>query len=165
METSLPWFLWLFPIAFTLHNIEEAIWFPDFSKSAQKFHKPVDTFEFSFAIIILTVFSIVITIMFFIDGKQSLACYLYFAFNFGMLINVLFPHLTATIILKKYCPGLLTGILLLAPISAYVLSWGYSNEYFIFPKFWFVVIPFTGLVIGMIPILFKIGKHVQKILG
>ena len=163
METSLSWFFWLFPISFALHNIEEALWFPVFSKSAGKFHKPVDTFEFVFAVIILTLFSIVITLLFVINGKRSLSCYLYFAFNFGMLINVFFPHLAATVVLKKYCPGLLTGILFLIPTTAYILLFGYSNEYFIFPKFWFIAISFAGFVIGVIPILFKFGKYVKKI--
>jgi len=165
METSLSWFFWLFPISFALHNIEEALWFPVFSKSAGKFHKPVDTFEFVFAVTILTLFSIVITFLFFINGKQSLACYLYFAFNFGMLINVFFPHLVATIVLRKYCPGLVSGILFLIPSTIYILSYGYENEYFLIPKFLFITIPFAGLVIGSIPILFKVGKCVQKILG
>ncbi len=163
MDTSISLFFWLFPIAFTIHNIEEAIWFPPFSKSAGKFHEPVDTFEFVFAEIILTLISIVITLLFFMNGKQSLACYLYFAFNFGMLINVFFPHLVATIVLRKYCPGLLTGILFLIPVTAYILFYGYKNEYFLFPKFWLITIPFAALVIGLIPILFNIGQYIQKI--
>jgi hypothetical protein len=165
METSISWFFWLFPIAFAIHNTEEALWFPAFSKSAGKFHKPVGTFEFAFAVSILTLFSIIITFLFFINGKQSFACYLYFAFNFGMLINVFFPHLVATIVLKKYCPGLLTGILFLIPTTVYILLFGYGNEYFIFPIFWFITIPFAGLIIGLIPILFRFGKYIQKILG
>ena len=46
----IPWFFWLFPVAFTLHNIEEALWLPAFSKSAGKFQKPVNTFEYEFAV-------------------------------------------------------------------------------------------------------------------
>ncbi len=163
MDTSFHWFFWLFPLVFALHNIEEAIWFPAFSKSAGKFHQPVEKFEFAFAVIILTIVSIVITILFSLNGKLSIACYLYFAFNFGMLINVFFPHLLATIALRKYCPGLLTGVLLLVPITIYILLFGHSNKYFIFPRFWFIAIPFTLLVIGSIPFLFKLGKHIQII--
>jgi Na+(H+)/acetate symporter ActP len=162
METSIPWFFWLFPISFALHNVEEAIWFPAFSKSAGKFHKPVEKYEFTFAVVILTLLSFIITILFSIHGKLSIACYLYFAFNFGMLINVFFPHLVATIFSKKYCPGLLTGILFLIPTTVYILLFGYNNEYFIFPKFWYIAIPFAGLVIWSIPILFKVGKYFQK---
>ena len=73
--------------------------------------------------------------------------------------------MVATIVLNKYCPGLLTGILFLIPTTVYILLFGYSNEYFIFPTFWFITIPFAGLVIGLIPILFKVGKNVQKILA
>ena len=65
MQSVIPWFFWLFPIAFTIHNIEEALWLPAFSKSAGKFHKPVNSFEFAFALIILTLLSIIITFLFF----------------------------------------------------------------------------------------------------
>jgi len=148
-----------------IHNIEEALWLPAFSKSAGKFHKPVDTFEFAFAVIILTLLSYVITLQFYASGKNSLACYLYFAFNFGMLINVFFPHLAATIVLRRYCPGLLTGILFLMPTTIYILLYGYENEYFLFPKFWFITIPFAGIVLGSLPILFKAGKYLQRIIS
>jgi hypothetical protein len=162
METSIPWFFWLFPVAFAIHNLEEAIWFPAFSKSAGKFHKPLNTFEFSFAVITLTFLSVIITFLFYLHEKQNIFCYFYFAFNFGMLINVFFPHLAATIVLRKYCPGLLTGILFLIPTTVYILLYGYENGYFLFPKFWFITIPFAGFVIGLIPILFKVGKCLQR---
>ncbi len=162
MNSIIPWIFWLFPIAFTIHNIEEAFWLPAFSKSAGKFHKPIDSFEFIFAIIILTLLSIIITFLFYQKGKQSLICYLYFAFNFGMLLNVFYPHLIATVVLKKYCPGLITGILFIIPSTTYILIYGYQNQYFLFPKFWIITIPFAVLVVGSIPILFKIGKYLQE---
>jgi hypothetical protein len=162
MDNLIPWFFWLFPISFTIHNIEEAFWLPDFSKSAGKFHKPVDTFEFVFALIFITLLSIVITFLFYNNGKQSLACYLYFAFNFGMLINVFYPHLVATIFLKKYCPGLITGILFLTPSTVYILTYGYQNQYFLFPQFWIIMVPFAFVVVSSIPILFKVGKYIKK---
>jgi len=162
METSVPWFFWLFPIVFAIHNTEEAIGLPTFSKSAGKYHKPVDTFEFVFALIIITLLATTITFLFYLSGKQSLACYLFFAFNFGMLINVFFPHIAATIALKKYCPGLLSGLLFLAPTTSFLLFYGYQNKYFLFPKFWIITIPFAGLVVWSIPILFKLGKYLQK---
>lgn len=31
---------WLFPIVVTLHNAEEAIWFPDWTKRAGRWHAP-----------------------------------------------------------------------------------------------------------------------------
>lgn len=165
MDASLPWIFWLFPIVFTIHNIEEALWLPDFSKKAGKYHKPVDTFEFVFAVVVLTLIALIITVSFYAAGKQSISSYLFFAFNFGMFINVFFPHLVATIALKKYCPGLLTGLLLLAPTTAYLLWYGYQNRYFEFPTFWLITIPFAGLVVGSIPIWFRVGRQLEKVLG
>jgi hypothetical protein len=165
METSIPWIFWAFPIVFAIHNVEEAIWLPAFSKFAGKYYKPVDTFEFVFALTIITMLAAVITFLFYLTGKQSTACYLFFAFNFGMLINVFFPHIVATIALKKSCPGLLTGVFLLGPTTIYLLLYGYSNDYFLFPKFWIVTIPFAAVVVGSIPFLFKVGKYLQNKLG
>jgi hypothetical protein len=165
METSFSWIFWAFPVAFTIHNIEEAIWLPAFSQSAGKYHKPVRRFEFVFALIVITLFAAVITFLFYLSGKHSVACYLFFSFNFGMLINVFIPHLVATIALKKYCPGLLTGILFLTPTTIYLLLYGYNNGYFVFPTFWFVTIPFAAVVLWSIPFLFKVGKYLQNRFG
>ena len=162
MDSGIPWFFWLFPVAFAIHNIEEALWLPGFSKSAGKFHKPVNSFEFVFALIVLTLLSIIITFLFYQNGKQSITCYLYFAFNFGMLLNVVHPHLTATVVLKKYCPGLITGILFLIPCTTYILMYGYQNQYFLFPEFWIITIPFAVLVVSSIPLLFKAGRYLQQ---
>jgi len=40
---------WLFLLAFTLHNIEEGIWLPKWSKHAKKYYSPVSNREFHFA--------------------------------------------------------------------------------------------------------------------
>lgn len=165
MDASLPWIFWAFPIVFTIHNIEEALWLPEFSRKAGKYHQPVDTFEFVSAVVVITLMAIFITACFYAMGKQSIACYLFFAFNFGMFINVFFPHMVATIALRKYCPGLLTGILLLFPTTGYLLWYGYQNQYFVFPMFWLITIPFLGLVVASIPVLFRVGKKLEKALG
>ena len=162
MAVSEFWFFWLFPAAFALHNTEEAIWMPSFSKTAGRFARPVNSFEFIFAVVILTILSVIITELFFIYGKESFFCSLYFAFNLAMLLNVFFPHIAAAISLKKYCPGLLTGLIFLAPVTIYILYYGYTNGLIKFPEFWFVAIPFTLLIIASIPFLFNTGKLLQK---
>ncbi len=160
VQTSFPWFFWLFPVAFALHNIEEALWLPAWSQSAGRFHRPVGAFEFRFALLILTLISIVITYLFSLRGAQSWAAYLYFAFNFGMFVNVFLPHVAATIALRKYCPGTLTGLFLLAPTTLILLLRGYAEAFFLFPTFWFVTIPFAIAIVGSIPLLFKAGKMI-----
>jgi hypothetical protein len=159
-----PWVFWLFPTAFAIHNIEEALWLPAWSQSAGRFHKPVGAFEFRFALVVLTSIAVVITALLCASGKQSIPSYLFFAFSFGMLVNVFAPHLTATLVLRRYCPGLLTGLLVVMPTTGFLLWFGYTKEYFLFPMFWYVTIPFAGLVIGSIPVLFKVGKRIRNLL-
>jgi hypothetical protein len=125
----------------------------------------VEAFEFRFALVVLTSLAVVITALLYTSGRQSIPSYLYFAFNFGMLVNVFMPHLAATIALKKYCPGLLTGILVLIPTTSLILWHGYQHQYFLFPLFWYITIPFAGLVIGSIPVLFKVGKGIKDLVG
>jgi hypothetical protein len=165
MSNSAPWFFWLFPVVFALHNIEEALFLPAWSRSAGRLHKPVGVFEFVFAIVALTSVSVVVTILASSAGRQALPTYLFFAFNLGMLVNVFCPHLIATIVQKQYCPGLFTGLLLVAPTTAYLLLYGFDNQYFVFPMFWYVAIPSAALVVGSIPLLFRIGRVFQRALA
>jgi uncharacterized protein with HXXEE motif len=154
----MPWFFWLFPIAFAIHNIEEALWFPEWSRSAGRFHRGVGTFEFTFAVIVLTLVSVIITTVFAVRGRLSVASEMFFAFNLGMLLNVFVPHLAATIALRRYCPGLLTGVVLLVPTTTYLLVYGYRHQYIVAPRFWFVAIPFLALLVASIPVLFWTGR-------
>lgn len=50
-------------ISFIIHNLEEAIWLPNWSKYAGKYHKPVQTNEFLFALIIITILGIILTFL------------------------------------------------------------------------------------------------------
>lgn len=120
-------------------------------------------FEFRIALTILTILSIAITALLYATGRQSVVSYLFVAFNFGMFINVFMPHLAATIALRKYAPGLLTGLVLLSPITSYLLWYGYKNGFFLFPMFWYATITFAALVIGTIRIFFRIGRRLKGV--
>jgi hypothetical protein len=165
MHNSVPWFFWLFPLVFALHNTEEALFFPAWSKFLGKFHKPVGLFEFMFAIMALTSVSVVITILASLAGKQALPTYLFFALNLGLLVNAFCPHLLATIVQKQYCPGVFTGLLFVAPTTVYLLLYGFDHRYFVFPMFWYVAIPFGALLVGSIPMLFRIGRMFRRALA
>lgn len=112
----------LFLLGFSLHNIEEALWLPNWSKYARKYHKEVSPHEFRFAVIIVTAIGYLLTFQYFIFGADYAAAkYIYLGFILMMVVNVFFPHLIATIVLKKYAPGTITGILLNAPLGTYIL--------------------------------------------
>jgi len=112
----------LFLLGFSLHNIEEALWLPGWSKHARKYHKEVSPNEFRFAVIIVTAIGYLLTFQYFVFGSAYAAAkYIYLGFILIMIVNVFFPHLIATIVLKKYAPGLITGLLLNAPLGIYIL--------------------------------------------
>jgi len=112
----------LFLMGFTLHNLEESVWLPEWSKHAKKFHEPVERNQFIFAVIIVTMLGYLITLVnILFDQPGNILNYVYLGFIGMMGLNSIFPHLVATFILKKYAPGLLSGILLNLPISLIII--------------------------------------------
>ena len=112
----------LFLFAFTLHNIEEGLWLPGWSTSAGGFHPSVGTDEFRFGVLVVTLLGYWATFLFLAFGAgSSLIRYVYFGFLLMMAMNAVFPHLVATIALKKYAPGTITGLLLNLPLALYIV--------------------------------------------
>jgi hypothetical protein len=111
--------LWLFPIALTLHNLEEAIWLPGWSASAGGFHPPVGAAEFRLTLGVLTAAAWWLTGMALRRGGRWLDAF--HAASAMMLLNVVFPHLLATVALGRYAPGLGTALVCILPVSATLL--------------------------------------------
>lgn len=151
----------LFLMGFTLHNIEEGIWLPAWSRHAGKYHKEVSGNEFRFAVIAVTALGYLFTFQYFIFPHSFFSRHLYLAFILMMTINVIFPHLAATLILKRYAPGLLTGVMLNAPIGIYILSQKISSAGELLYTILFTVI-LAVIFIILIKILFKIENSVFK---
>ena len=98
---------WLFPVAVTLHNLEEAIWLPGWvAKHANQLPYVAGPAEFRFAAAVLTVAAYVITYLSVHHGRESLWTYLWFGYVVTMLANVFIPHVPATLIFRSYTPGL-----------------------------------------------------------
>lgn len=149
----------LFLMAFTLHNIEEGIWLPKWSKYAGKYHPQVANNEFHFAVMVITLLGYILTFIFLVSGNSNeIIKYLYLGFLLMMCFNALFPHIIATIVLKKYAPGTLTGILLNLPIGLFVIFGKYGDG-----------LEFNKLIVGFVVIavislgslrpLFKLGNR------
>jgi hypothetical protein len=119
----------LFLMSFTLHNIEEGIWLPKWSKYAGKYHPQVANNEFHFAVMVITLLGFLLTFLFFVSGNSNeIIKYLYLGFLLMMCFNAVFPHLMATMFLKKYAPGTLTGILLNLPIGLFIIFGKYGDS-------------------------------------
>lgn len=110
-----------FCFAITLHNLAEALWLPQWSKHASKFHRPVSSNEFNFAVVFITILAYLSTFLFFYFPEVSLTKWIFTGFLGSMIVNAIFPHLVATILIKKYAPGLMTGVLLNVPINSLII--------------------------------------------
>ena len=56
----------LFLLGFSLHNIEEAVWLPEWSSHAKKFHKEISRTEFLFAVIVITALGYLLTFQYYL---------------------------------------------------------------------------------------------------
>jgi hypothetical protein len=152
----------IFLLGFTLHNFEESIWLPGWSKHAQKFHKPVEKNQFIFAVIIVTIIGYLVTVAEIIDNTPgSVFSYIYLGFIGMMALNTLLPHLAATILLKKYAPGLITALLLNLPLSIIIIARyivAGINVYF----FIIAVLAFTIIMLSLLKPLFKLGDKLIR---
>ena len=105
-------FYFLFPSLFMLHELEEIVWMPSFVKkiSAQFPDNLILSYytPFAFNAIVLEQFLILLLSLF-------LSCWfnnytIYATIVIAYIYHVL-GHLIQTIVIRKYVPGLLTGIL------------------------------------------------------
>ena len=112
----------LLPFAFALHNFEEALSMEKWTKSLpDHIHKPVTTRQFGIAVLLFSIlgFAVTLTKGFY---RTEQYYYLVIAGFAGMLfLNVFLPHLAATVFLRKYSPGVISGLLINLPLSALVL--------------------------------------------
>jgi predicted neutral ceramidase superfamily lipid hydrolase len=112
----------LFLLGFTLHNIEEALWLPGWSKGAGKYHAPVGANGFRFGVIAVTVMGYLLTFLDHVLGGQvEIIRYAYLGFVSMMVLNAVFPHLAATVAMRSYAPGLMTGLCLNVPMGIYLV--------------------------------------------
>jgi len=159
-ETALSFqnLLWLFPIVVTLHNAEEAIWLPGWSKRSVLWHRSVSPGTFRFTVAVLTVLAFTITWLSAESGKQTVWTYLVFGCMVATLANVLIPHIALTVALRSYMPGVATAVALNLPVLSLLVVLAIREGYVSGWKAAAYSVGVAGLLIAVIPALFKIGK-------
>jgi len=113
---------WLFPIAVTLHNAEEAVGMPKWI-SAHRRQLPLHpgAGKIWLGLLLLTVAAFVFTYMCARNDKRSIWAYLLFGYVAAMLVNVFVPHIPATLAFGEYTPGVLTAVLVNLPLMSILL--------------------------------------------
>ena len=105
-------FYFLFPTLFMLHELEEIVWMPSFVKkiSAQFPDNLILSYytPFAFNAIVLEQFLILLLSLFLSYWFNNYTIYATIVIAY---IYHVFGHLIQTVVIRKYVPGLLTGIL------------------------------------------------------
>lgn len=155
--------LWLFfPIAITLHNLEEAIWLPAWTKHAKQFHKPIESNVFYFAVIFVTILAYLSTFLAVAFPSSWLWKYIFHGFLGAMILNTIFPHLVSTIILRRYSPGLITGLFLLLPINSIILYQSVMLGHIKLTDLMISILIVSLVLLSFLPLFFKIGEQLAK---
>jgi hypothetical protein len=153
---------WLFALALTIHNLEEAVWLPKWSHQAGRWHPKVSPLQFRFAVVVLTLLAYGITLWSYWGEKGSLGDYLLTGYALVMLLNAFIPHLVATIVLRRYAPGLITALCLNAPVTFLLLSRALEEGYVSWEPFLISSAVFIIAILGIIPVLFRVGHHLER---
>jgi hypothetical protein len=112
----------IFMFCLTLHNIEEALWLPEWNKkNMPNMRRAPNKQHFTFAVIGITILEYLASGLYLFFPQN-----IYFEFCFigcvgAMMINAFIPHILLTLRYRKYCPGVLTGCLLLIPFDSIIL--------------------------------------------
>lgn len=105
-------FYLIFPSLFMLHELEEVIWMPSFVKkiSLQIPHNKIFTFYTPFAFNTIVMEQLLLLLITLYLSYQFNNYTIYTTIVIAYIYHI-FGHLIQTIVLRKYVPGLLTGIL------------------------------------------------------
>jgi hypothetical protein len=151
---------WLFALAVTVHNLEEAIFLPAWSRRAGRWHIQVGEPEFRFAVVVLTLFAYLFAWL--VEKGSEIGVYLLSGYALVMFLNVFAPHLFATIVLRRYAPGTATALFFNLPITFCLLRSAFEEHHISIASFaWTGAIAVIGGV-ALIPALFAVGRALGR---
>ena len=110
---------WAFPVAVTLHNLEEAIFIPAFWEQ-RSWHLALSGREFGFLGFAFSAVTFLVTYLSVHSGGKGVGAYMLVILSGVMFLNA-FWHIGATIYFQSYAPGVVTAVLLVMPVTAYLL--------------------------------------------
>jgi hypothetical protein len=144
--------------AVLLHNAEEAIWLPRWSKTAGRWHPGVGHAECLFGGAVLSLLLIAIAALATNFGPQSVAAYIFFGYVFAMVANALAPHLAVSIAMRRYMPGTASALLLNLPLGSLLLFAGVKEKWVTFGTLAWAAPVVALVLLGSIPLLFSLGR-------
>ena len=146
----------LLPYAFALHNAEEVLSMERWSHSVpMSVHPPVTTRQFALAVVLFTMLGFVLV---YVPVSNHTHHILVAGFAGMLWLNVLFPHLIATLYFRKYAPGVVTALLINLPLTSQILWQLYDSGALPQTQLLIVIIMGGILGAGLAFLFLKIGN-------
>lgn len=155
--------LWLVPILFTLHNVEEAPFMEGWSKRIPlKIHPTVSTRQFAIAVLFLTLGGFLVT-YFGVEYLANQAGYLsVLEIQAILFFNAFIPHIASTIRFRMYSPGVITAVLVTLPFSFYLFRRAFHENILDWNQFWILlgIAPFAMILFALLSL--QIGRVLER---
>ena len=146
----------------TLHNTEEAIWFPSWSSTLSLWQPTLGELEFRIAIILVTLLFYG-TIYYSMANVTQFSSYIFSGTVTTILFNVFIPHLSGTIMTGKLVPGVATGVLLNVPITILLLWKGMIEKRISWKTILVGGIGFGMLTVPLLLVSFRVGNIIKQL--
>jgi hypothetical protein len=153
---------WLAPLAFAIHNLEEAIWLPRWSRRAGRWHPVVGDGPFRFAVIVLSSEAVAITAWSARGGPRSRGAALSGGLSVMLIANAIVPHLAATIAQRRYTPGTATALAINVPVATSLLREALAERYVAPASLARGAAVTIGVAVTEIPVLFRLGERLLE---
>jgi hypothetical protein len=148
----------LFPVLAALHNAEEAIGMPKWVRRSGPWFAGVQPAVFRFAVVVLTVLALVITVLSAVSGKMTFWGNLTFGCMMVMLFNSLVPHIAVSVAERRLMPGVITAAVLNLPILSYLAALALKQGYVSIHDALVFSIVVPVFLLLLIPLLYRLGK-------
>lgn len=150
--------LWLVPVFFALHNLEEAPFMEGWSKRLPlKIHPNVTTRQFVIAVTVLTVAGFLLTYISLGYLQPAIGYLLVLEIQMILLFNALIPHIGSTIRFRMYSPGVVTAIVITLPFSFYLFRRAFAENILTPNQFW--------MLLGIAPIAMVMFAYLSLLIG
>jgi hypothetical protein len=136
---SLPFdrLLWLVPIFFALHNLEEAPFMESWSKRIPlKVHPTITTRQFIVAVTSLTAAGFLLTYISLGYLQPTIGYLLVLEMQAILLVNAFLPHIGSTIRFRMYSPGVISAVVITLPFSFYLFRRAFAEGILTSDQFW-----------------------------
>ena len=131
--------LWLVPIFFALHNLEEAPFMENLSKRLPlKIHPTVSTRQFVIAVSFLTLAGFLVT-YFGIHLHKPTGYLLVLGIQAVLFLNAFVPHIVSTIRFRMYSPGVVTATVVSIPFSIYLFQRALLEDMMSWQELWILL--------------------------